>query len=57
MSIYHLFCLCLELDLKKKKDYENSIILLQKRINDVCTCFECKVFKFENYRFGGKRWR
>ena len=28
-----------------------------KRINDVCTCFECKVFKLSNYCFQGKRWR
>ena len=28
-----------------------------KRINDVCTCFECKVFKLSNYHFWGKRWR
>ena len=56
VSVYCLFYLCLEIGLKKKglREFYNFIT---KRINDVCTCFECKVFKLLNYNFWGKRWR
>ena len=58
VSVYRLFFLCLEIGFKKKKKgLQEFYNFIMKRINDVCTCFKCKVFKLSNYHFRGKRWR